>query len=59
MADFDPLHPTLPIPPLGQEPRREQPARDRQPPRPRKPPADVTDDMGDRREEPPLVDEFA
>ncbi len=58
MKDLDAISPSLPVRPIGQELRGKQPRRERQ--RPRQPAGEaVTDDMGERREEPPLIDDFA
>jgi hypothetical protein len=62
MADLDFIGPSLPVRPLGQEPgqtssRQEPSAQERQ--LRRSAGAALTDDMGDRRDEPPLVDELA
>lgn len=62
MADLDSIGPSLPVRPLGQESgqtssRREPSGQERRSRRPAG--AALTDDMGDRRDEPPLVDEFA
>jgi hypothetical protein len=61
MVTIDPVSPGLPARPLGPESDRE---RRRQPPRERQPlpPSDdgrITDDNGDWREAPPLIDDFA
>lgn len=58
MKGLDAINPNLPVGSIGQELRREQSGRDRQRSRQSAGEA-VTDDMGDRREEPPLIDDFA
>ncbi len=57
MAEIKPIVPGAPLRPVDDRP--EQPERRRQPPRrPRREPG-LTDDQGEGRDDPPLIDEYA